>query len=84
MDSSAGVVVTAPPSESTMGGNDADEPFGSEVGIEELMSIAPEETAESDNQDMFDDLDQYFELQTEIRTKFSDKLATLIDRALMI
>ena len=81
MDFSARVVPTVPPSESTMGGNDADEPFGSEVGIEELKSVAPEETAESDNKDMFDDLDQYFELQTEIRTKAGDKLATLIDRA---
>ena len=50
-------MVTVPPSESTMGGNDADEHFGSEVGIEELMSVAPEETGESEIQDIFDDLD---------------------------
>ena len=82
MDSSAGAVVTVPPSESTVGGNDADEPSGSEVDIEDLMAVPSEETVESDNQDIFDDLDQYFEVQTEIGTKVSDKLAALIDRAL--
>ena len=45
------------------------------------MALDPEETEENDNQDIFDDLDQYFELQTELGTKVSDKLATLIDRA---
>ena len=82
MDSSAGAVVTVPPSESTVGGNDADEPSGSEVGMEDLMEVPSEETVESDNQDIFDDLDQYFEVQTEIGTKVSDKLVALIDRAL--
>ena len=82
MDSSAGAMVTVPPSESTVGGNDADEPSGSEVDIEDLMAVPSEETVESDNQDIFDDLDQYFEVQTEIGTKVSDKLAALIDRAL--
>ena len=61
MDSSDGAVATVPPSESTMGGNDADETSVSEVGIEDLMAAAPEETAHIDNQDIFDDLIKYFE-----------------------
>ena len=41
-----------------------DETSGSEVGKEDLMAVAPEESAKSDSQDIFDDLDQYFVLQT--------------------
>ena len=55
--------------------NDADETSGSEVGIENSMTVASEETAESDNQDIFEDLAKYFELQTEIGIKVNDKLA---------
>ena len=46
---------------------------------EDLMPEESEETEEDNDQDFFEDLDQ---LQTEIGGKVSDKLTTLINRAL--
>lgn len=50
--------------------------------LDTLFLEESEEELELDEQDILEDLDQYFEPQTEIGQKVDDKLATLVNRAL--